>query len=84
MCFFFDHTCKGLNKQGVDMLDKQLEKQIDMQKRIEKYILEGLPPDEEDELWVLFLENPNWFKYFMIELTIRSIGSLQNKLNQGE
>lgn len=69
----FDHTGKGLNKQGVDMQIEQSEKQIEMQKRIEKYILEGLPSDEEDELWVEFLKAPEWLNYMQIEIGIRSL-----------
>lgn len=49
------------------------EKQIEMQKRIEKYILEGLPSDEEDELWVEFLKAPEWLNYMQIEIGIRSL-----------
>ena len=67
-CRFLDHTSKGINKQGVVMLDEQLDKQTEMQKRIETYLLEGLPPDEEDALWVEFLKDPHWYSIFETEL----------------
>ena len=42
-----------------------LEKQIKMQKKIETYIYEGLPSNEEDELWVEFLLDKRWFWYYV-------------------
>ena len=46
----------------------------EMQQRIETYIREGLPPGEEDRLWARFLQDPEWYDYFIIELHLRAIG----------
>ena len=45
-----------------------------MQQRIETYIRKGLPPGEEDQLWIEFLKDPEWYDYFIIELHLRAIG----------
>lgn len=46
----------------------------EMQQRIETYIRKGLPPGEEDQLWIEFLKDPEWYDYFIIELHLRAIG----------
>jgi len=37
---------------------------IDIMQRIEKYILGKLTQKEIDELWIEFLIEPEWYKYF--------------------
>ncbi|REL33742.1 hypothetical protein DYD21_10070 [Rhodohalobacter sp. SW132] len=54
------------------MSDK-IDQQIEMQQRIETYISEGLPPDEEDQLWIEFLKQPHWYGYFKTQLHLISL-----------
>ena len=44
-----------------------------MQERIEQYIRGELTSEEEDELWVEFLVEPQWYKYFDTWLHILTI-----------
>lgn len=53
---------------------KELENNIEIQNRIEEYIKGRLSDEEIDELWVLFLESPEWFDYFTTLLNLYSIG----------
>lgn len=46
---------------------------IEMQTKIERYIREGLPPGEEDQLWIEFLKDPEWYDYFIVELHLRAL-----------
>lgn len=45
-----------------------------IQQTIETYIRKGLPPGEEDQLWARFLQDPEWYDYFIIEIHLRAIG----------
>lgn len=49
-------------------------KNINIQKRVDQYIQGKLSENEIDELWVTFLESPEWFEYFMTILNLYSIG----------
>jgi hypothetical protein len=49
---------------------------IEMQEKIERYILGRIGPEEELELWIRFLEDREWFNYFIIELHLRSFNRL--------
>ncbi len=55
-----------------------LEKQIEMQQKIETYIREGLPPHQEDDLWVKFLKDEKWYWYFIIVLSGFKLGINEN------
>lgn len=46
---------------------------IEMMEKIENYILGQLTKDEIDELWMEFLQAPEWLKYFEIELQLRHL-----------
>lgn len=56
------------------MVMNETESTIEIQKRIEQYIQGRLSDEEVDELWVLFLESPEWFEYFTTLLNLYSIG----------
>ncbi len=58
---------------------KELENRIEVQKRIELYIQGKLSDEEIDELWVIFLESPEWFDYFMTLLNLYSIGNTRRQ-----
>lgn len=47
--------------------------------KIERYILGKLTQDEIDDLWIEFLKAPAWFKWFELELHIRSIVKKRSK-----
>lgn len=44
---------------------------IDMQKKIEEYILGRLSQDEIDALWMEFLKTPEWLCYLETEINLR-------------
>lgn len=48
-------------------------KEIDLLEKIEDYILGRLTQVEIDELWVEFLNAPEWLGYLVIELFFDSI-----------
>lgn len=43
---------------------------IEMQTKIERYIRKGSPPGEEDQLWIEFLKDPEWYDYFITLLNL--------------
>ena len=45
-----------------------------MQEKIERYVRGELTGEEEDELWVEFLQEPHWYRYFNTWLDIVAIG----------
>ena len=49
------------------------ERQIQTQKEIVKYIRGDLSHKEVDKLWIKFLKDPEWYKYFEIELYMVAI-----------
>lgn len=53
---------------------EEKENGIEIQKRIDEYIEGNLSENEIDELWVIFLESPEWFDYFTTLLNLYSIG----------
>lgn len=48
---------------------------IKMQKKIEQYIQGRIGPEEEDQIWIRFLEDPKWFDYFNTLLGLHAIAS---------
>ena len=54
-------------------MSNTIDQQIEMQQRIETYISEGLPPDEENKLWIEFLRNPDWYDYFITLLNLHAL-----------
>ncbi|MEX1135375.1 MAG: hypothetical protein WEB89_00650 [Balneolales bacterium] len=56
------------------MMNNELANRIEIQERIEQYIQGELSEEEIDELWVTFLESPEWFDYFTTLLNLYSIG----------
>lgn len=55
-------------------MNNELANRIEIQERIEQYIQGELSEEEIDELWVTFLESPEWFDYFTTLLNLYSIG----------
>ena len=51
-----------------------LDKQIDIQKRIQAYINGNLSQQQIDELWIEFLKDPDWYDYFITELHLIALG----------
>ncbi len=47
-------------------------------KRIDRYINGELSRSETDELWVLFLQNPEYYKWFETELHLRKLAADRN------
>lgn len=64
-----DRRGKDTKKRGFIMATDQ-----QLQQTIETYIREGLPLGDEDQLWIEFLKDPEWFDYFITEIHLRSIG----------
>lgn len=58
-----------------------IERQIQAQKQVDKYIKGILSMDEIDKLWVRFLKSPQWFEYFETELTLQAI--FNSRSNRG-
>jgi hypothetical protein len=54
---------------------------IEMQKKIEHYIQGRIGPEEEDHIWIQFLENPKWFEYFNTLLGLHAIASKTDQLD---
>ena len=50
----------------------------EIQERIEKYITVGLDDQDEDLLWIKFLNQPEWFGYFD---TLVNIYLITGKIN---
>ena len=46
---------------------------IGMMQRIDSYIRGRLNQQEIDELWMEFLKEPEWYKFFETEVHLRSI-----------
>ena len=44
------------------------DNQIEIMKRIDRYIRGELNQQEIDELWIGFLEDPQWYDWFEAEL----------------
>jgi len=51
-----------------------LENRVEIQERIEHYIQGKLTSEEVDELWIKFIESPEWYEYFMTLLNLYSLG----------
>lgn len=49
-----------------------------MQQLIEDYLLGKLKKNEIDKLWIIFISQPDWYEYFLIEYSIRRIGHINN------
>lgn len=45
-----------------------MENHIEVLKTIHEYLKNNLSVDEIDELWIQFLENPDYFRWFEIEI----------------
>jgi len=54
------------------MMD-ELEKRVDVQENIERFIQGELPAEDVDNLWVKFIESPEWYEYFLTLLTLYSM-----------
>ncbi|MEX0662077.1 MAG: hypothetical protein WEA58_04180 [Balneolaceae bacterium] len=52
----------------------ELENRIEIQERIDQYIQGNLSENEIDQLWVTFLDSPEWFDYFTTLVNLYSIG----------
>lgn len=50
-----------------------IEKQIQTQQQIVRYINGELPTEEIDKLWINFLKAPDWYEYFETELHLVAI-----------
>lgn len=52
---------------------KESEEEVAVMQRIERYILNRLNPEEIDELWLLFVQDPEWYEFFKTELHLRNM-----------
>lgn len=50
-----------------------IERQIQNQQQVDKYIKGILPAREIDKLWISFLKAPEWYEYFETELHLVAI-----------
>lgn len=49
-----------------------------MELTIEIYIHEGLPTEAEDQLWIIFLKQPDWYSYFDTMINLYAISNRRN------
>lgn len=54
---------------------------IEMQKKIENYILGRLSQAEIDDLWIEFLQFPWWVRYLEIEINLRALATNRSNVN---
>lgn len=51
---------------------------IEVQEKIEKYVRGELTEKEEDKLWIEFLAEPEWYRYFDTWLHVLFMGRKSN------
>jgi len=47
--------------------------EIEVLQQIDKYIKGQLSEEEINQLWIRFLEKPDWMEYLIIEVALRSL-----------
>jgi len=62
-----------------------IETSMNTQERIENYIRGELTVGQIDELWIRFLESPEWYEYFMTWLHLIHLAkeTAKQSLDQG-
>lgn len=56
---------------------------VAMMQLIERYILDRLSPGEAEELWELFVQHPEWYRYFETELHLRKLAEENSDVQSG-
>lgn len=54
----------------------------EIQQQIERYINGDLSEVQEDELWIVFLKDPDWFNYFDTYLNVIHLSKCEGKYSQ--